>query len=302
MLAVSGLVMVAWRPCRSREGRAPRIAVALLLLSAAAVWLGSFSLAVTVASGAAAGGLEACGAVWRQLLTGDVVWWRTIPLLAWAVVFPLRGLRATSLQLRQSRALATKLLAAGEPLDGAGGPTTRVAVVANLSTPAVTLGLLRATILLDRSFWQEMTPLQRDIVLAHELAHARGRHGAIEALATLLTAGLAPVPAGRQVYDCLRRHLEALADDAAARRHGRTAVGTTLGHVALAGYPATGLGAAGSCIWRVGRLVADNPVATWRDRGLLLLLVVTMALAMILAGAEAATALGPVATLEFCPL
>ena len=66
MLLLSGLVMVAWRPCRSREGRAPRVAIALLLLSAATIWLGSFSLAVALAAGDAAGGLEACGVVWAS--------------------------------------------------------------------------------------------------------------------------------------------------------------------------------------------------------------------------------------------
>ncbi len=302
MLLLSGLVMVAWRPCRSREGRVPRVAVALLLLSAAAIWLGSFALAVAVASGSAVGGLEACGVVWRRLLAGELVWWRTVPLLVWALVFPLRGLRAMSVRLRQSRALAIKLVAAGEPLEVTRWSGRRAVVVPNLSTPAVTLGLARPTILLDRTFWQEATPPQRDIVFAHEVAHARGRHGLIEALATLVTAPLAPVPAGREVYDCVRRHLEALADDAAARRHGRTAVGTTLGRVALAGYPPSGLGTSGSCVWRVGRLVTEDRKASWRDRGLLLAMVITMTAMLAVAGADTAAALGPVANPDFCPL
>ncbi|MDQ3537903.1 MAG: hypothetical protein M3415_03770 [Actinomycetota bacterium] len=302
MLLLSGLVMVAWRPCRSREGRAPRVAIALLLLSAATIWLGSFSLAVALAAGVAAGGLEACGVVWRQLLAGDLVWWRSMPLLVWAVVFPLRGLRAMSVQLHQSRVLATKLVAAGEPMEVPGASNTCVVVVSNLSTPAITLRLAHPIILLDRIFWQTAAPMQRDIVLVHELAHARGRHGVVEALSTLLTDALRPLPAGRDLYDCVRRHLEALADDSAARRHGRVAVGTTLGRVALAGYPATGLGAAGSCVWRVGRLVAQDSGSSWRDRGLLLALVISMAAMLVVVGADTATALGPVVNPDFCPL
>ncbi|MBA2529864.1 MAG: hypothetical protein H0V19_07890 [Euzebyales bacterium] len=300
MLLLSGLVMVAWRPCRSLEGRAPRLAITLLLLSVAAIWAGSASMAVAVAAGTTVGGLEACGVVWRQLLAGDVVWWRTMPLLVWAAVFPLRGLRATSRRLNQSRLLARMLVAAGEPLGVGHASGARVVVVPNLSTPAVTLGLARRTVLLDRAFWHDATSMQRDIVLTHELAHARGRHGIIEALATLVTAPLAPVMAGGEVYDCVRRHLEALADDVAARRHGRTAVGTTLGRVALAGHPATGLGASGSSVWRVARLVTVPHAASWRDRGLLLAMVITMTVMLSAAAADTASALGPVANPDFC--
>jgi Zn-dependent protease with chaperone function len=139
-------------------------------------------------------------------------------------------------------------------------------------------------------------------VLAHEQAHRRGGHGLVNLLARFLTAGLAPLPAAGLVAECLRRHLEALADDAAARRHGRETVGVALGRIALAAYPAAGLGASGASLWRVRRLIAPTPAPCWPDRLLLVTSAATLAAGLVAAAADAAAALGPVANASFCPL
>ncbi|CAN5127738.1 hypothetical protein BH20ACT9_BH20ACT9_03290 [soil metagenome] len=302
MLLGAGLGVLAWRPCRSREGRAPRAAVALLLAAAAAVWVGSFALVVGVVSGHAGDTLRACGILWRQFVAGDLTWWQNGLVISWLLLLPARGLWSAMSALHRSRRLLRTLRAAGcsRPADAPcedGG----MVVVPGLSTPAMTLGLVRPTILVDAAFWTTTTAAQRTIVLAHEQAHRHGRHGVIDALARLLTAPLAPSPLAGGTYDCVRRHLEALADDVAARRHGAHSVGLALGRVALAAHPATGLGAAGAALWRVHRLMSP-PSSSWRDRVLLGAMVAGLVLGLLVVADDTAHALGPVLDAHFCPL
>lgn len=301
MLTAAGLVMLLWRPCRSREGRAPAAAIFLLMSSAAAVWIGLFGLAVAVAAGMAGDAWTACGVLWRQLLGGDLAWWRMAPLLCWAVLFPLRSSVAAARQLRAGQRVRRSLVAAGEDLAVSSGRTD-VLVVGGLATPAVTLGVLRAAVLVDADFWAQATALQRDVVLTHELAHVRGRHAVIEAVTAMLVAPLSPLPAAEDVYQCVRRHLEALADDVAARRHGRRVVGTAVGRIALAGAPTAGLGVAGECVWRVQRLIDPSARRSWNDRAVLVAMVLMMVVGIALAGADTAAALGPVRNADFCPV
>ena len=297
-LLVSGLALVLWRPCRTRDGRAPRAAVTLMLLSAAAVWAGSFALAVALAAPDSGGTWAACGAVWRQLLDGDLGSLRLVPVLAWLAAFPGRGIGVLAVHQAGARRVARQLCTPACVDARADGVT----VVDGLSTPAVTVGVLRPKVLVDAEFWQRATPLERRVVVDHERAHVRGRHGLVEASATLLTAPLRPLPAAREVYECLRRHLEALADDAAVRRHGGLTVGTVLGHVALKAYPGAGLGVTGACVWRVQRLLAPPATPSRRDRLLLSAMIAMMAVMFVPAVADAASALGPVAEPDYCPI
>jgi len=301
MLLAMGLAMMVWRPCRSREGRAPRAAIALLLLSAAAVWLGSLGVAVAVAAGEVGNTWAACGVLWRQLLAGELVLWRVAPLIAWGTTFPVYGGYATARRLHDGQCLLRTLEVTGRSVQEATAMTP-VLVVSALTTPAVTLGLARPQVLIDAQFWANATPLVRDVVLAHELSHARGRHAVVEAVAALLTAPLRPLPAAHDVYDCVRRHLEALADDAAARRHGVRAVGTAVGRIALASSPPAGLGAAGACVWRVQRLMDPSSTTTWRDRAVLLAMVVMMTAGLVPGAIDIASALGPITSADFCPI
>lgn len=298
MLLSSGIVMMLWRPCRSREGRAPRLAVALLLTSAAAVWLGSLGVIVGLVSGQfLAFTPAACGIVWRQLLSGQVSWWQVVLGAAWLVALLGRGGWSLAADVRCNRQLLRTLRSAGtkvcHPVHG------EMVVVPGLSTPAITLGLLRPVVFVDARFWVNATPVQCDVVLAHERGHVRGHHGFIDAVARLLTAGIAPLPGAPDAYICLRRHLEALADDGAVRRHDRQTVGLVLGRIALASYPAAGLGAAGGSVWRVRRLVIDSSLR-WRDRLLLWSMLLSVVTGLALATAEAAHALGRVTDPSYC--
>lgn len=298
MLLASGIVMVLWRPCRNLEGRAPRAAVALLLLSLVSIWLGAFAVAVQFAAGEAAAAWTACGVLWQQMLAGEVVWWRLLPLAAWFFLFGVRGALALAGQQVALSRLRRRVVAQGTPLPG----RETVLLVAGLGTPAVALGSLSPRVVVDAGFWNTAAPGERQVILAHEFAHARGGHALIEATAALLLAPLRPLTAADEVYECIRRHLEALADDGAVRDYGRETVGRALGEVALEAFPSPGLGAAGACVWRVKRLLAPREALVARDRCVMAGMVLMMAVMLVGAAADTASALGPVAGAEYCPL
>lgn len=300
LLLVAGLAMMLWRPCRWIQGHAPRSAVALLLAAATAVWVGSLGLVVGVVSGEFGGTLAACGVLWRQLLSGQLAWWETSLVAGWIVALPGRGLWSLLAGGLRTRQLLRRLKAAGArpSADGLGFPGPLV--VPGLSTTAISLGVLRPVILVDAGFWRAATPLQRQVVLAHEDGHRRGRHVLVDGAARALTAALTPLPAAGWSYDCVRRHLEALADDAAARRHDRRTVGVELGRIALAAYPAAGLGASGAAVWRVERLLAPG---NWLGRAALLVpATTTLAIGLVIVLADTVQALGPVTNPQFCPV
>ena len=301
MLLAMGLVMLQWRLCRTREGRAPRAAIALLVISAAAVWVGSFGVVVTAIAGQKAGLLAACGAVWSKLFLGRVGVWQSIVLLAWVLALPARGVWVTARSITTSHGLLHGLrpLATGQAQVVG---TAEGLLVPGLTTPAVTLGLLRPAVLIDAGFWYSATPIERAVVLVHEDAHRRGRHGLVGALVTVLTAGLAPLSGATEAAACSRRHLEALADDAAVRRLGAHTVGVTLGRVALGTIPGGGLGAVGNAVWRVRRLVAPVEHPSWPDRSFLSVNALILAVGLVDVAVDSARALSPLINPQFCPL
>lgn len=307
MLTAMGLAVLVWRPCRRLEGRAPRLAVAMLLLSAASVWLGSFGLIVAViartAGGAGGGLVAACGAVWQELLSGGLGVWQSVLLIAWVMALPVRGLWGVGRDVIAGRTLLRRVRPAATPLSAVGPPAGRpVLLIPGLGTPALSVGLLRPVVVVDAAFWADADAAERSVVMTHEIAHARGRHGIAEALTRLLTAGLAPLPFARSTYDCVRRHLEALADDAAVQDHDPRLVGITLGRVALGAAPSHGLGAAGSAAWRVQRLLAPSQATSWQARGVLGTSTAGMAIGLVLGAADTAAALSPLLAPSFCPI
>ncbi|MDQ3451561.1 MAG: hypothetical protein M3493_02475 [Actinomycetota bacterium] len=295
MLLVSGAAMLAWRPCRDAEGRTPRAALAMLLGGAASVWAGSLGLVVGVVTGQLGDPVAACGVLWTHLVAGGLGWWRTAVLVAWLFALPGQAVFTVVPAIVTTRRVRSRLTRLGTGL----ADHPHMVAVPELGTTAVTVGLLRPLIAVDTAFWSQATPLQQAIVVAHEGAHRRYHHSLVELLARGLTA---PLPGTGAIYECVRRHLEALADDAAVRAHGRRPVGLALGRIALASYPAAGLGASGAAVWRVQRLVAPTPAPAWRARLLLLGTTFSLAAGLVLVAAEAASALGPVADPSFCPL
>ena len=302
LLLSFGFTMLLWRPCRWHQGQTPRLAILLLAAAGLGVWVGSLGLAAAVAAGRTGDVWLACGIVWRQLVAGDLVWWRALPLVVWALVFPLRATATVVGRLRQAAAVRRSLAAVAAPIVPVRDRGVPVLAVPGLGTAAVTLGVVRPTILVDTEFWAAATAVERDVVLTHERRHATGRHAVVELLASWMLAPLRPLRAAADTYDCVRRHLEALADDAAARRHGREVVGTVVGTVALAAPPAAGFGMAGACLWRVQRLVAPQRRSTGRDRCVLVSVLLVMVVAIGMGAADAAAALGTTAHPDYCPV
>lgn len=299
MVTAMGLGMLVLRPCRNREARAPRTAVAMLLLSAAAVWVGTFGMIVSIISGSSnfAGLAAACGQVLQELWTAGLGWWQTSLVIGWFVLLPGRGIWRAGVDLHRSHLLLRRARA---NCRGAGPPRpTDPWIVAALGTPAITVGLLRPVVIVDANFWAA-TDTRREVVLAHEEAHRRGRHGFVVAIARFLIAGLRPWPAARHVEDCVRRHVEALADDAAANLHDPRVVGVVLGHVALGSTPTQGLGTAGDATWRVKRLVAPTSTSSWRDVLVLGAMTTMMAAGIVMTVHTASVAAAVFLSPNFC--
>ncbi|MHA7295542.1 M56 family metallopeptidase, partial [Arthrobacter sp. HLT1-21] len=101
---------------------------------------------------------------------------------------------------------------------------------------------------------------QRAAVLAHEMAHLRGRHHLILAAANALHRAFPRVPAFRIARIELQRLVEMEADDRAARGSSRLTVATAVVRLAEArSTPAAALGAGGaSALARVRRLTTPG--------------------------------------------
>lgn len=260
-LLAGGGGMLWWRPWRDLGGRSPRLVVALVLVSAAALWAGSLGLVVMAVTGEYGGFFQACETLWRKMATGQLAWWEVSLAAVWALAFPGRALVTIGSTVHETGVLQRRLHGAATPVAGDGH--LQALTVPSLGTPAITVGLVRPRILVDADFWRDAPPHERSVVLAHENAHRVGRHAIVELAAKALLSPLGPLPAGAAACASLRVHLEALADDTAARTHGRETVGRTLGVLALSEAPTVGLGMAGSSVWRVSRLLtAGSPKGT----------------------------------------
>lgn len=146
----------------------------------------------------------------------------------------------------------------GRTLREHGERTGRRVACPSLGTVAVTVGFLRPLVVVDPERLALLHDDERQAVLAHERGHAEGRHPLVHLVVSALAAGLAPWPGAAVAREEVRRHLEAEADDYAARRTGPMAV---VSAIAAAGGATPGpmLGASGWPIWRVQRLLSGPP-------------------------------------------
>jgi hypothetical protein len=247
LMLVAGLAGTYLLRGRSLAGT-PRLAIAAHLVALVLTWGGILSaVAQTVAPDA--GVVGACGVLLASLWDGSTTPGTLVGLAVYAL-FPVRGALAV---LRAARTVADTrrwLQAAGEARPG------HVAV-SGLGTVAVTVGVFRPTVVVDRDRFSALTAAEQAVVLEHERGHIRGLHPLVDLLARGLSAGLQPWPGARVAQDQIRRHLEAAADDHAARRSSPRLVARAIAVAAAAPAPDT-LGAAGWHVWRVQRLL-DPP-------------------------------------------
>jgi Zn-dependent protease with chaperone function len=256
LLIVVGLVVPLVLHVRGGSGDAPRLVVAGHVSALAVAWVGVYALLANVAGmrGAGAGGVvELC-----QLV---VSWSRdqspaaATVAAAILVLLPGRALwhlgRSCAAQVRLRRALRLS------------GPRQSVAQ-ANIPTVACTVGLLTPRVVVDADRFPRLPARHQHTILAHERQHVRGRHLIVDAVTRCLAAGLLPWPGARIAMAEVRRHLEAMADDAAAKVVGPQAVATAIVDVACGPAPRIGaLGVEGWATWRVDRLLRAPGRSLW---------------------------------------
>lgn len=134
---------------------------------------------------------------------------------------------------------------------------------------------------------QLLTAAQLDAVLAHERAHQRGHHHLLLCLTTALRRAVPRVRLVRYADEEVRRLVEVIADDTAARTHGRIAVASALAVIGT-GHVPTGMLGANSGDGALGRITRmAKPAARLERRPATLsalAVVASLVLPIVLAG------------------
>lgn len=243
-LMVTG--MLAPYHLRRLDGRGPAgLFVAAYLAAPTLVWIGLAAVTIDAADAA-----HRLAAFWDLV---PIASGTRAPIRAYAMTVLLLAMLARSVITCWRTSLCAA--AAHRALHAAAHHREDDVLFAPTGTVACTAGILRPRVIVDPGRFGRLTAPQRGAVLAHERAHARGRHGLIDLLMRGLTCGLRPLPGVALAHGELRRHLEALADERAARTVGRRVVASAIVDAA-APPPVHGLGAGGWAAWRVDRLLA----------------------------------------------
>lgn len=214
--ALAWILLVAWRRAvlrRTARSRWSPLVVALPPLVGAAVALAVGLPANPVAHAVQGPYQRLDHEGWlhlSSLTTGD-----SWPLLLAAVGVVLAGggtLAWRWLQVARGCLAAHRMT----QVDGRGASPE----LAELGVPnAITAGLLRPRVVVDRAWWGQLSATDRRLVMAHESAHMRRRDPLT--LAVLLVLGaFAPRRAFEGVRDCWEDHAEQCADQAAAAEIG----------------------------------------------------------------------------------
>lgn len=247
--------------------RAPRLAIAMWQgLSAsvvASVVLAGLALAVPVVplTTDAAELLHTCAMTLRAMYTspgglaaaivGSTVAIGLTARVSYCVVDEL--MRARSQRRRQEQTLA--LVARDNHRLG-------ISVIDHPQVAAYCMPGRRRRVVLTSAAVDALDVSQRSAIVAHEVAHLRGRHHLVIAAARALHRAV-PAPGLRIAADEVIALVEMAADDAAAAHHDRFTVAGALVRMAEMKAPAGALGAAGtaeSLTRRVTRLV-DEPAS-----------------------------------------
>ncbi len=187
--------------------------------------------------------------------------WMTWALPLGALGVALAGLVVCGRRAWQQWRLARVLIQLSEP--SSFGPDVRL--IDQDAPLAVTLGLLRPTVLLSTGLLSRTSPGALDVVLAHERAHVARRDTLLSFLDQFAAALFPARVVGRLLAD-LTLAREQACDAVAARSTGRARVAAALAEVASLNMvtPAVGLSiAAGALEARVMHLLYP-PAPTWR--------------------------------------
>ncbi|MCH9732403.1 MAG: M56 family metallopeptidase [Actinomycetia bacterium] len=304
LLFYSLLVMVAGPPLLrklTRGGQNPRLSVAAWLTAITTVLI-SWAAAVVAATAQIVGHWDhrqnlvvSCVVQLRVIATGQAGALLQIALLSLvtsaavaAGVTGARLVRRLAGMRRRSHHHAEAVHLVGR---GTAAPDV---VVLDAATPAAYCVPGRPpAIVVTSAAMIELDEHQLGAVVAHERAHLAGRHPHIVAALRGLAGAFPRVALITQGTENVSRLLEMCADDAAARRHGRTAL--LSGLLAMTGVtPAGALGAADvAVIARAERLTEPSANSTLtRCTAALASTVAMMAAAPLLVAALAAAASG----------
>jgi Zn-dependent protease with chaperone function len=284
LLALTLLIGFAggrWLPAAAWASRAPRLAIAAWCVLLGTVGAGILAVGVTVllpAPPVVCALLVWCvhpdspATVLALRVAGDTVALGVAGTLLTALVRTGWVLRARMHSRRRHRAMLTL---AGRPDAGLGGTVIEHPRAAAYLAPdrriVVTSGAL-----------EELTPAQLGAVLAHEHAHAGGRHQLLLDAVRLGARALPGLRLARVAQQQIGRLVELRADDVAVRAHGRRALAAAL--VTMAGATPAGLVAAhgGDVAERLRRLlVPPKRLGPWRSAGIVAALLVVAVLPVV---------------------
>ena len=245
---------IAWV---SRRGSSPRLAVACQLACLLLTWSGALVVVADVAA-PRTGVVRACATILAAVARGEADLTSTVAAVVYAAVIGRTVWCLVSVCARSRRttdSIRSVAVRQGETWVLDNGPSV-----------GFTAGLLRPLVVVSAAHARHLSSATRGVVLAHERAHAKGRHTAVDLVARALAAGIAPWAGAKVAIAEVRRNLEACADDAAAKTYGPAAVARAIGHVAL--MPAMGvapgtLGAIDWPVWRVQRLLQPQDIPLW---------------------------------------
>ncbi len=145
----------------------------------------------------------------------------------------------------------------------------RAFVVIDSSAPAAFCVPGRAgRIVVTQGALDRLSARELDGVLAHEMAHLRGRHNLAVALSQILARAFPPIRLFQVATQETRQLIELLADDAAARRVDRVNVASAIVSLAEMKAPAAAFAMAqDAAAFRVSRLLTPGPpLERWRYR------------------------------------
>ncbi|GIF46067.1 peptidase M48-like protein [Asanoa ferruginea] len=284
LLALTLLIGFAggrWLPAAAWARQAPRLAIAAWCVLLGTVGAGILAVGVTVllpAPPVVCALLFWCvhpdspATALALRVAGDMVALGLAGTLLTALVRAGWLLRAQVRSRRRHRAMLTL---AGRPDAALGGTVIEHPRAAAYLAPdrrvVVTSGAL-----------EELSPAQLGAVLAHEHAHAGGRHQVLLDAVRLAARALPGLRLTRVAQQQIGRLVELRADDVAARTHGRRALAAAL--VTMAGATPPGLVAAhgGDVAERLRRLlVPPKRLGPWRSAAIVAALLVVAALPVV---------------------
>jgi Zn-dependent protease with chaperone function len=245
----------------------PRLAAALHLWALIAMGVAPVALSLCLARPDSLLRGAHCGALGHH---GGVVSWMALGVAAAIVVWLSLVAIGT---VRATRAADPSRFALGQPMSTDGGVSVYVLPVERPLAYAV--GLRRPRVVVSQGLMALLSTEERRAALAHEVAHVRGGHPGLLFVGRVMTGAFGVLPPARRAFACLRRELEAVADDHAARTVGDPeVVARAIAKVSLAGAtfaPTVALADEPDLAYRVERLLGRHPQS--RTRGVVALAV-----------------------------